>query len=62
MKFKDFLHKTKKDPQFISYSDQELIKMFRDNPNQVIYNELKKRNIHKNPLIRNMIGENNEIK
>lgn len=57
MKFKDFLHKTKNDPHFVDYADQELIKLFRKTPSKIIYNELKKRGLHKSPLVRNIIGE-----
>ena len=40
--------------QYNSFSDDELLKTFRDTPDKEIYQELKKRKLHKHPLVKQL--------
>jgi len=40
--------------QYNSLSDDELLKIFRDSPDKEKYEELKKRNLHKHPLVKQL--------
>jgi len=41
--------------KYNSYSDNDLLKTFRDVPDKEKYKELKKRNLHKHPLVKSLI-------
>lgn len=40
--------------KYNSLSDDELLKTYRDTPDKEKYAELKKRNLHKHPLVRQL--------
>ena len=41
--------------QYNSFSDDELLKTFRDTPDKEKYKELKKRNLHKHLLVKGLV-------
>ena len=41
--------------KYDSLSDDALLKTFRDSPDKEKYKELKKRNLHKHPLVKQLI-------